>query len=188
MIGDKTIRERIESHRLPQAHRDEVISELAAHLEEDYYDARSRGLTDTEAFAIARREVEDWRVLAADIRRTKSEEDEMNARTKSLRSPGMLGLAGASILWMMLQRLEARNLIWFGSGRWRCRSTGHGWPVCQFFGAVGAYLSQRARAPSECGWRSDFHGHLFCSAFSVRSLRLLWLMTEFPDSVSLRFH
>ena len=47
----QTIRERIESHRLPQTHREEVISELAAHLEEDFYDARSRGLTDTEAFA-----------------------------------------------------------------------------------------------------------------------------------------
>jgi hypothetical protein len=94
----QTIRERIESHRLPQAHREEVTSQLAADLEEDYYDARSRSLTDTEAFAIALREVEDWRVLAADIRRTKSEEDEMNARTESLRLPGMLGLAGASIL------------------------------------------------------------------------------------------
>jgi hypothetical protein len=119
----QTIRERIESHRLPQAHREEVISELAAHLEEDFYDARSRGLTDTEAFA------------------------------------------GGDVVLLA-----------------------NGWPVCQFFGAVGAYLSQRARAPSECGWRSDFHGHLFCSAFSVRSLRWLWLMTEFPDSVSLRFH
>jgi hypothetical protein len=100
---------------LPQAHREEVISELAAHLEEDYYDARSRGLTDTEAFAIALREVEDWRVLAADIRRTKSEEDEMNARTKSLRLPGMLGLAGTSILLMMLQRLGSQpHLVWFG--------------------------------------------------------------------------
>ena len=97
----QTIRERIESHRLPQAHR-EVISELAAHLEEDFYDARSRGLTDTEAFA------------------------------------------GGDVVLLA-----------------------NGWPVCQFFGAVGAYLSQRARAPSECGWRSDFHGHL---------------------SVSLRFH
>ena len=55
----QTIRERIESHRLPQAHREEVISELAAHLEEDFDDARSRGLTDTEAFAIALQEVED---------------------------------------------------------------------------------------------------------------------------------
>ena len=78
----QTIRERIESHRLPQAQREKAISELAAHLEEDYYDARSRGLTDTEAFAIALREVEDWRVLAPDIRRTKSEEDKMNARTR----------------------------------------------------------------------------------------------------------
>ena len=92
----QTIRERIESHRLPQAHREEVVSELAAHLEEDYYDARPCSLTDTEAFAIALREVEDWRVLAADIRRTKSQGDEMNARTKGLRLPGMLGLAGAS--------------------------------------------------------------------------------------------
>ena len=70
----------------PQAHREEVISELAAHLEEDFYDARSRGLTDTEAFA------------------------------------------GGDVVLLA-----------------------NGWPVCQFFGAVGAYLSQRAQTPSECG-------------------------------------
>jgi hypothetical protein len=111
----------------------------------------------------------------------------MNARTKSLRLPGMLGLAGASILLMMLQRLGSQpHLVWLGqvamSFYWPWLA---GLPI---FWSCRGVLVTACPGPSECGWRPDFHGHLFCSAFSVRSLRLLWLMTEFPDSVSLRFH
>jgi len=41
----KRVRERLESCGLPPAIYEEVVSELAAHLEEAYEDARSRGLT-----------------------------------------------------------------------------------------------------------------------------------------------
>ena len=63
----KLVRERIAPSALPAASREEVVSELAAHLEETYKDARSRGLTDAAAVECALQEVSDWHLLAKEI-------------------------------------------------------------------------------------------------------------------------
>src|SRR5271168_3171541 len=60
-----------------------VIAELVAHLEETYELAVSRGLDATAALEgtlqeVALQEINDWRVLAANIHRAKSEEGPMN--------------------------------------------------------------------------------------------------------------
>jgi hypothetical protein len=72
-----------------------VISEPAEHLEEAYEDARARGFPEASAMKLARQEVKDWRVLAADIRDALSEEDHMNNRTKSHWLPAMVHLLAA---------------------------------------------------------------------------------------------
>jgi hypothetical protein len=140
------IRKHLDAESLPPGNREEVILELAAHLEELYEAARSQGLTEATAVELALQEVNDWHVLAAKIRRAKSKEDPVNDRTKNLWLPGMITLLGASLLLMALQRTGFRpRLVWMGDVAmlfyWPWLA---GLPV---FGALGAYLSQRARGP-----------------------------------------
>jgi hypothetical protein len=142
----KLVRESMEStQRLGQVH-DDVISELAAHLDETYEDARSRGLTKTEAFELTLQEVDDWRVLAANIHHAKSEEDYMNHRTKALWLPGLVTLLGASLLLMLTQFVGVQpRLVWMG--KFAMVFYWHWLVGLPLFGALGAYLSQRARGP-----------------------------------------
>ena len=86
----------------PREIRDEVVVELAAHLEETYEEARATGLTEVAAMKLTLKEVDDWRVLARNIHRAKSQ-DLMNHRTKSLWLPGLATFLGASLSRMLCQ-------------------------------------------------------------------------------------
>jgi len=139
------VRERMESHEPAPTDCEEVVAELAAHLEETYEAAQSQGLNEETALKRTLREVEDWRVLAADIRHAK-QEGPMNSRTKNLWLPGAATLLGASVFLMALQRTSFQpRLVWIGHAAmlfyWPWLA---GLPV---FGAFGAYLSQRAHGP-----------------------------------------
>lgn len=138
------VREHLEACKLPREIRDEVVNELAAHLEEMDEEARARGLSETAAVEVALQEVKDWRVLAEDICRAKAEEEQMNHRTKSLWLPALMNLAGASLALMLMQLLGMRpGVIWMGKLAITCYWA---WLASlPLFGAAGAYLSQRAR-------------------------------------------
>jgi hypothetical protein len=147
----ETVRERMDSDLLPSPDREEVISELAAHLEERYHEARSRGLNHATAVELTLREVEDWRVLATNICRAKSniEEDPMNYNAKTLYLPALVSFASASLFllaftWISLQpyslvRLQSGLGFWFYVG----------WLLTQVLcGALGAFLSGQAGGSS----------------------------------------
>jgi hypothetical protein len=137
------VREELKACGLSGAHSDEVIRELAAHLEETYEAARAQGLTETAAVEFALQEVNDWHVLAANIRQAKREEGTVNDRSKNLWLPGMASLLGASLLLMILQRTSYQpRLVWFGH-----MAMLFYWPWLAglpAFGALGAYLSKHA--------------------------------------------
>ena len=139
----KLVRERMESSLLPAAGREEIVSELAAHLEETYEAALSQALTDEAAIALTLQEVSDWHVLAGKIRDAKSQEDPMNYRTMTLWLPAMASILGASLAMTMLQKIGVRpHLVWTA----RVAMSFY-WPwlaVLPFFGALGAYLSRWA--------------------------------------------
>lgn len=98
---------------LPPAQRDDVIRELVAHLEECYAEARSEGLTDDAAAEHALQQVEDWGVLSAQIRRSKTQEDDMHHRTKTVWLPGIAFLFAAGLLLVFLDRAaHLQRLIW----------------------------------------------------------------------------
>jgi hypothetical protein len=125
------------------AMRSEVTGELAAHLEEIHATAQLQGLNEEAARRLALEQAGDWRVLAVKISRAKSKEGPMNKRTTTLWLPAALSLLGASLLLMMLERLGFQTReVWVGgfgmSLYWHWLA---GLPV---FGALGAYLSQRA--------------------------------------------
>ena len=149
---NKIIRERISAPNSPCTLKEEVIAELAAHLEESYEESRSRNFDEAQAMNAALREVTDWRVLSADIRRATSEETPMNDRTKTVWLPAIANLTGAALFLMILQKSGFQpRVLWtkdMGLGPmatviflpWLC--------VLPVFGAVGAYLAQRAHSRS----------------------------------------
>jgi hypothetical protein len=147
----ETIRGHIQRRGLPRALPDEVVSELAAHLEESYEDARTRGLNQAEAFEHALQGVGDWNVLTKNIFRATQEKEQtmfigaMNYRTKSLWLPGLANFTAASLFLLVLTQisLQPQFLVRLNSGLGR--SLYIGWLFAQlFFGALGAFLSRRA--------------------------------------------
>jgi hypothetical protein len=140
----KMVRERMQTCGLPAAQREEVVAELAAHLEETYEDALREGRNKTEAVRQALQEVEDWSVLAANVCRAKSEEDLMNLRTRSLWLPALASLFASSIFLFVLTKISLQSgvLVRLNSGaaRWLYAA----WIISQVAcGALGASLSRR---------------------------------------------
>ena len=137
------VRQRMSSPSSPCNPKEEVIAELAAHLEEAYEHAQSRGLDPSVALEVTLQEVNDWHALAAEIHRVESQEGPMNHRTKSLWLPALLTLLSASVSLMAMQFLGFRpRLVWIhGMGVTLYWPWLAGLPFC---GALGAYLSQRA--------------------------------------------
>jgi hypothetical protein len=142
----KIVSENMSALNLPSGAREEVIAELALHMEETYESVRARGLSNSAAMEQTLQEVGNWRALAENIRRAKSEEDPMNHRTKSLWLPTLLTLLAASVSLMATQFLGVQpRLVWIhGMGVTLYWPWLAGLPLC---GALGAYLSQRARGP-----------------------------------------
>jgi hypothetical protein len=96
----KLVRAQLDDSGLPRAHRDDVIRELAAHLEESHAQARSEGLADEAAVEHTLQQVQDWPALAEEIRSAKPQEDDMNHRTKTVWLPGIATLFLAGLLLM----------------------------------------------------------------------------------------
>jgi hypothetical protein len=141
----KLVRERLGSMQLPRYVHDEITYELAAHLEETYVAACAQGMSETEAINSAMQEVDDWHVLAANIRHARSQEDPMNRRTKTLWLPGLASLAVASLFLLALTQLSLvpQFLVHLNAGLGRTLYIA--WLCAQiFFGALGAFLSRRA--------------------------------------------
>ena len=72
--------------------RGEVISELAAHLEETWEDLRRRGMTEEEAVRRTVSQVEDWQDLRRRIQTARTKENFMTNRVKQFWLPSLLTL------------------------------------------------------------------------------------------------
>ncbi len=121
-----------------------VMDELAAHREDSYEEARSRGLTNEAAFESTLQEVNDWHVLAAEIQRATREENSMNNRTKTFWLPALTAFVLASLFQLALTRIGAQpqSLVRLtsGLGPWLYA----GWLLAQILcGAAGGFLSRR---------------------------------------------
>ena len=138
------VRKRLETRGLPPAQREQIISELATHLEETYEAARSQGLTETEAVKFPLQEAGDWNVLSKNIYRA-AKEQPMNHRAKSLWLPSLASFAAASLFLLVLTQIsmQPQFLVRLNSGLGR--SFYIEWLCAQLlFGALGAFLSRRA--------------------------------------------
>jgi hypothetical protein len=136
------VRERLYPLSLSAEDAEEVVLELAAHLEDLYEEKLGQGISEPEARRQAEAEVADWDRLAQRIQRIKRREELMNDRTKHIWLPGFVNLTAAMILLTplisvsMQSRFLGRSPLQMVLLPWLCLL-----PLC---GAAGAYLSRRA--------------------------------------------
>jgi hypothetical protein len=110
------VRRRLGKLNLAAAQREEVISELASHLEDIVEDHLALGLSEPDAIARSLDEVARWRALSKRIQRTKYEEEPMNDRVRNLWLPGFVCLVSTMALVMILDWTGARHhLLTVGS-------------------------------------------------------------------------
>ncbi len=135
--------EKLDTLHLDTAEREEIVSELASHLEDLYEQYREQGQPESRAVRCALNEVSDWRELGRKIRRARRKENEMNQRTKAVWIPGLVSLTVASGVLALLQVWGVRpHIVWMRSGLALLFYIP--WLVAQpAFGAIGAYISRR---------------------------------------------
>src|SRR5271169_888627 len=117
MLDWKTlVRGRLQLSPLRETDHEQIVAELAGHLEELYENGRAQGLSERDAIASALGEVADWQILATSIQRAKHETEEpMNYRTRSLWLPALTNLATAAGALMILQKLGVQpRVVWLG--------------------------------------------------------------------------
>lgn len=135
--------QRLAGLALERQEKDEVIAELAAHLEETCEDSLSRGMAEEEAVQRALSQAGNWRDLRRKILSAKRREQVMEKRIRQLWIPGFLTL----ILSMLF-------LATFRKFGFQPRLVGIGPSAVLFYmpwllslpfvGALGAYISSRA--------------------------------------------
>jgi hypothetical protein len=138
------VRERLDGLSLEPEERREVITELAAHLEETFDELRQQGMPGNAAAERALSQVKDWQDLRRKIQIARRKENIMSDRVRQLWLPGFATLF-LSTIFLSLTEI-------YGPKPW-IMSWGHPpvaviyipWLFClPLVGAVGAYLSYRA--------------------------------------------
>lgn len=134
------MRERMSTLRLPRQAKEEIIAELASHLED------SERHASRESYGCDFSQVK-WRRLTRDIERAKFEERVMNNRTKGLWIPAFMNLLLTSVLINICNALGWVDL--------RIAHPGHIPPALQpwiatlpICGAFAAFLARRGQGSS----------------------------------------
>lgn len=139
----KLVADKLTGLRLPEAQKQEIVEELASHLEDTFEERRGSGLSDSAAMNAALNEVLDWHELRRRIAIAKREERPMNDRTRKLWLPALASVSAAVIFQAGLAFLSYRPEMLFRShvSQWMYIL----WLIAQVAcGAIGASLSRRA--------------------------------------------
>jgi len=134
-------RKRLGPLTLEARQQEEIVLELAGHLEDLYNDALRQGRSHAEALHSAVGAASNWNDLRREIELAVNEEGIMNYRVKTLWLPGAFTLALSGILLRLLQIPSAPSphVFWAQTGLvvyWR-------WLAClPVIGALGAYWSR----------------------------------------------
>jgi hypothetical protein len=138
-------RQRLTPLALESVREDEIVAELAGHLEDLYADLVRQGIPEEEAIQSALSAAADWDELRREIQRAGNEEIIMNYRVKTLWLPGACTIALSGMVLRLLQIPSAPvpRVLW----PWHSTEMVIYWwwllslPV---IGAIGAYLSRHA--------------------------------------------
>jgi hypothetical protein len=143
---NKLVRERMNSVKLPRDTHDEVIAEIAAHLEDRFEDNDSPELSESEIRKGGLPGIQ-WEKLTRAIEHAKLKEESMNHRTKHLWLPAVANLMVASGMLVAIDRLGAQPRIVQISHLavpfhlpWLC--------TLPLSAAIGTLLARRAQAPA----------------------------------------
>jgi hypothetical protein len=104
----RLVEERLASLNLPPGDKEEVIAELAAHLEDSAAADPEEGGTGNRALTQV-----PWHKVLRVIERTKHEERSMNHRTKTIWLPVIATLFATGVILLLLNRAAVlQHLIW----------------------------------------------------------------------------
>jgi hypothetical protein len=141
----KLVREQLPGTDLEHQEEDDVVAELAGHLEEAFESFCREGISERDATRRALAQVADWNALRRKIYLARNKEDNMEPRVTRFWLPGLLGFALSMILEAASYRFDSHPLV---------LSLDRGTPVLRFHiswifalllvGAIVAYLSRRA--------------------------------------------
>src|SRR5215471_19318040 len=136
----KLVRDQMPLREVPQEAREQIIAEIAAHLEDASEDSsiiESGERTRPEFLNV------HWTNLSRAIERAKCEEESMNYRARSLWLPALINIALAAILLIISDKIGRYSVV-VPLGRFELPFSGL-WlltlPIC---GAAGAFLALRA--------------------------------------------
>jgi hypothetical protein len=173
----KLVRQRLDSLGLAPGREEEILVELAGHLDDVYAGWIERGVAAEEAVGLTLKEVPDWAGLRQQIYHAEQGEEDMNQRIKSLWVPALLSSLLCWGLLTVLQRIgPAPHFIWRGQSPVMVFY----WPWYLFLpvaGAIGAYGSRRAGGGV---WGRVVAG-LFPAASLVTLMLLSFLVALFVD-------
>jgi hypothetical protein len=142
-------RNRLGSLCSARADEEEVVCELAGHLEECYAALRAKGMPEEEAFSETCARTGNWEELRTGIV-SAIQEGTMHDRIKQIWVPALVTLFSSYIVLALLQWAGTRPMI---SHPGEPRGVVFYLPwlfLLPLIGAIGAYLSRRAQGD---GWR-----------------------------------
>lgn len=139
------VRERFSGLGLTDDQQREVITELAAHLEDLYVEQCALGVNEAQAMHQALDDGTDWRQLERRIRHSKHQEENMNTRTRTLWLPGLASLTAAMGMLMVMNRIGIEPKIYWYRSMAGLELYLPWLMTLPVFGALGAYLSRRAQ-------------------------------------------
>src|SRR6266404_66542 len=142
----KLVRRRLSGLAVDFTEREEIHTELAAHLEESYESLRTKGLPEQAAMQQTLAQVADWQDLRRRIQVARTrKENIMNDRVRQLWLPGLLTFVLSMGLLELVQKFGPRPFV---------LDLDKGTPVLMFYtswlltlplaGAICALLSKRA--------------------------------------------
>ncbi len=143
------VRDHLGSPCHARAEKEEVVSELAGHLEECYAALHTKGMPEEAALSETCARAGNWEELRRGII-SAMEEGTMHDRVKQIWVPGLVTLLSSYIVLALLQWAGTRPMI---SHPGEPRGVVFYLPwlfLLPLIGAVGAYLSRRAQGH---GWR-----------------------------------
>ena len=138
------VNEHLDPMSLPGTESVQVREELATHLEDTYLSLRAQGVSEFEAVRLTGEQVSSWQELRREILAAKSEAFMQN-RVSQLWIPGLVTFFGSEVLLVAFDVLGLKPLV-FHPGDPSSIVFYFPWLLSlPLFGALGAYLSLRAR-------------------------------------------
>jgi hypothetical protein len=157
---EKLVSRRLAQLALDERERQEVITELAGHLEETYEAYRQKEASHDEAIRCALLQVNNWDTLQQEIHIARTKENAMNARTSRLWVPSLVTLATSFITLVAFgflglppgplgsrphhEEWSSHLITGIRSGQDTVNEYTIWLMVLPFVGALGARLSRRA--------------------------------------------